>query len=44
MRNPMYVGIPLIIIGEALFFEAGLLAVCALVSFLVVHTFVIVYG
>ena len=39
----MYVGILLIIIGEAIFFEAGLLALYALVVLLVTHTFVILY-
>jgi protein-S-isoprenylcysteine O-methyltransferase Ste14 len=43
VRNPMYVGILLIIIGEAILFEAGLLALYALVVFLVTHTFVILY-
>ena len=43
VRNPMYVGILLSIIGEAIFFEAGLLALYAQVVFLVFHTFVILY-
>jgi protein-S-isoprenylcysteine O-methyltransferase Ste14 len=43
VRNPMYVGILLIIIGEAIFFEGGLLALYTLVVFLVTHTFVILY-
>jgi protein-S-isoprenylcysteine O-methyltransferase Ste14 len=43
VRNPMYVGVLLTIIGEAVYFEAGLLVVYAALTFLVVHTFVTQY-
>jgi protein-S-isoprenylcysteine O-methyltransferase Ste14 len=43
VRNPMYVGVLLIIVGEAIWFEAGILIVYALLAFGVVHTFVVLY-
>lgn len=43
VRNPMYVGVLLTIIGEAIYLEAALLLVYALLAFLTVHTFVTLY-
>jgi protein-S-isoprenylcysteine O-methyltransferase Ste14 len=43
VRNPMYVGMLLILLGEALFFESRRLLVWAAVWWLAVHLFVLVY-
>ncbi len=43
VRNPMYAGILLALLGEALFFETGLLVLYALLIFLMVYVFVTHY-
>jgi protein-S-isoprenylcysteine O-methyltransferase Ste14 len=43
VRNPMYLGVLLLIVGQAIWFEAGILIVYALAAFGVVHTFVVLY-
>jgi len=43
VRNPMYIGVLLIILGKAVIFETGLLLIYAAVVWLAVHTFVIIY-
>ncbi|HVF60839.1 MAG TPA: isoprenylcysteine carboxylmethyltransferase family protein [Thermoanaerobaculia bacterium] len=43
VRNPMYLGVLLILLGEALFFESRRLLVYAFVWWLTVHLFVLVY-
>jgi protein-S-isoprenylcysteine O-methyltransferase Ste14 len=43
VRNPMYVGVLLAILGEAVYYETLLLVVYAAAAFLVVHTFVTTY-
>jgi protein-S-isoprenylcysteine O-methyltransferase Ste14 len=43
VRNPMYLGVLLVIVGEAIWFEAAILILYALAAFGVVHTFVVLY-
>jgi protein-S-isoprenylcysteine O-methyltransferase Ste14 len=43
VRNPMYIGMVLVVLGEAWFFKSGALLVQAAVAFIVVHTFVLFY-
>ena len=43
VRNPMYVGVILIICGETIFFESGSMLAYTLLIFLIFHTFVIAY-
>lgn len=43
VRNPMYLGVLLWILAEALFFEAGVLVLYAGVFLLVVHLFIVFY-
>jgi protein-S-isoprenylcysteine O-methyltransferase Ste14 len=43
VRNPMYMGVLLLLIGEALLFESSLILIYASLVFLAFHLFVIVY-
>jgi protein-S-isoprenylcysteine O-methyltransferase Ste14 len=43
VRNPMYVGVLLLILGQALLFTSGALLAYALLLFLIFHIFVIAY-
>jgi protein-S-isoprenylcysteine O-methyltransferase Ste14 len=43
VRNPMYVGVVLLLCGEAIFFESALVLAYALLIFLIFHVFVIAY-
>jgi protein-S-isoprenylcysteine O-methyltransferase Ste14 len=43
VRNPMYVGVLLLLCGEALFFKSALVLGYALLMFLIFHIFVIAY-
>ena len=43
VRNPMYLGVLLVIVAQALFFRSGALAAYAAVWLLVVHLFTVLY-
>jgi protein-S-isoprenylcysteine O-methyltransferase Ste14 len=43
VRNPMYVGVLLVLLGEAIVFESALLLAYAALMFLVFHSFVLLY-
>jgi protein-S-isoprenylcysteine O-methyltransferase Ste14 len=43
VRNPMYIGILLLLVGEALYFEAPSLLVYTLIVFVCFHLFVVAY-
>jgi protein-S-isoprenylcysteine O-methyltransferase Ste14 len=43
VRNPMYVGILSILIGEALFFQSGVLFEYAIIVFISFHLFVVLF-
>jgi protein-S-isoprenylcysteine O-methyltransferase Ste14 len=43
VRNPMYVGVLLLVCGEAIVFESARLCVYAALLFLVFHTFIVYY-
>jgi protein-S-isoprenylcysteine O-methyltransferase Ste14 len=43
MRNPMYVGVLSVVLGEALLYEAPILAGFAAVAFTFFHLFVVLY-
>lgn len=43
VRNPMYVGVVLILLGEALLFESAELLIYAGFSFALFHTWVVIY-
>jgi protein-S-isoprenylcysteine O-methyltransferase Ste14 len=43
VRNPMYLGVVLILIGESVFFGSGLLLAYSSLVFLIFHLFVVVY-
>ena len=43
VRNPMYIGVLLVVLSEAWLFRSGALLVEAAVAFVVIHTFVLVY-
>lgn len=43
MRNPMYVGVLCLLIGEAIFFASLVLALYAVIVFLWFHLFVVLY-
>jgi protein-S-isoprenylcysteine O-methyltransferase Ste14 len=43
VRNPMYVGVLLIVLGEALWLATGLLVLYALLVFVAFHVFVVAY-
>jgi len=43
VRNPMYIGLVLVLLGEAWFFRSGALLVQAGIAFALVHGFVLLY-
>jgi protein-S-isoprenylcysteine O-methyltransferase Ste14 len=42
-RNPMYVGVILMLIGEAFFFQSGRLCIYSILIFLVFHLFIVFF-
>jgi len=43
VRNPMYIGVLLVVLSEAWLFRSGALLVEAGIAFLIIHTFVLLY-
>jgi protein-S-isoprenylcysteine O-methyltransferase Ste14 len=43
VRNPMYLGVLLVLLGEALFFQSGAVLLYALAWLVLVHAFVVLY-
>jgi protein-S-isoprenylcysteine O-methyltransferase Ste14 len=43
VRNPMYLGLLAVLVGEAIWLEAGILILYALAVFGAMHTFVVLY-
>jgi len=43
MRNPMYVGVIIILLGEALFFGSTMMVIYALCAFVMFNVFILFY-
>ena len=43
VRNPMYIGVLLVLLGESLLFQSGAILVFGIVLFLLFHSFVLFY-
>ncbi|MBZ5537964.1 MAG: isoprenylcysteine carboxylmethyltransferase family protein [Acidobacteriia bacterium] len=43
VRNPMYIGVALVVLGEAVFFRARILFEYAAIAFIFFHLFVLIY-